>query len=483
MSRRLGLAPLAEDSNHLATVDPPDEDEKDYRTKRQCIYIAIFFLAFCAVYAISTILSEETFWCSLKTTVHHRHAWSKDYIVYRNCSSSGKSFLSIPEMNPKMRLVYIYEESLLECESVLVDAAVCFMKRGSLTSVRCLPKFMIVGFMKGGTGAYMSALQDVGTFTAGKGIWNKEKKTPSREMHFFDSVCEERPCTWMSYLEGFPQTDIRNLSITFDKTPSYSQKDLYLYRIRKILPSIKLIFILRDPVVRAISGFRHHCRHGRYFQSLVSGKRKIVNSLFYSASYLETGKFTKIAAPCSAREMLDYYDGLLNTLPSRLSYGSEEHQELDIGLYGRHIRTAVEIFGNSSVFLVLNENFRATSANVISDTLSFLNIDNDLGSSQEKSHCKAISENKIKTTSNLPSKFKFLCNLLWRYAISFSKGTNDLVLEDYESKFVKKKSSESVNVLVYKLKLFYRTDTLKLVSFLKMVYPSKEYSDVIELWL
>jgi hypothetical protein len=36
--------------------------------------------------------------------------------------------------------------------------------------------------------------------------------------------------------------------------------------MHSILPSAKLIILLRDPVKRAVSEFRHHCRHGRYIR-------------------------------------------------------------------------------------------------------------------------------------------------------------------------------------------------------------------------
>ena len=37
-------------------------------------------------------------------------------------------------------------------------------------------------------------------------------------------------------------------------------------QMHSILPSAKLIILLRDPVKRAVSEFRHHCRHGRYIR-------------------------------------------------------------------------------------------------------------------------------------------------------------------------------------------------------------------------
>jgi hypothetical protein len=44
------------------------------------------------------------------------------------------------------------------------------------------------------------------------------------------------------------------------------RKKVYLERIMYILPRVKLIVILRDPAIRAISGFNHNCHHGRYIR-------------------------------------------------------------------------------------------------------------------------------------------------------------------------------------------------------------------------
>ena len=75
-------------------------------------------------------------------------------IEYITCSIFSKDIYRNSTANKK-RIVYIYENELNECKSVSVDANVCFMKRNSINTMKCLPLFIIVGVMKSGTGALM----------------------------------------------------------------------------------------------------------------------------------------------------------------------------------------------------------------------------------------------------------------------------------------------------------------------------------------
>jgi len=51
---------------------------------------------------------------------------------------------------------------------------------------------------------------------------------------------------------------------TFEKTPDYMPNATAMRALRGVLPSAKLVFLLRNPTSRAYSAFHHHCRRGRF---------------------------------------------------------------------------------------------------------------------------------------------------------------------------------------------------------------------------
>jgi hypothetical protein len=88
-------------------------------------------------------------------------------------------------------------------------------------------------------------------------------------------------------------------------------------------------------------------------------------------------------------------------------------------------------------------------------------------------------------SSNLQAVAKLVWTFLWRLSVRISKGTNDLLLEDYESSYIFNKKSNAVLLLVEKLKELYRPGNSKLLIFLQSVYPSKrkQFAENIGLWL
>lgn len=151
--------------------------------------------------------------------------------------------------------------------------------------LRCLPSFMIIGAMKCGTGELMKWLQLHPKLRLGTGAGDK------REIHYFTSTVSNnnknkraasssatvRPnsvseidmgtsAKLLEYAQFFPEftaTQARE-TYTFEKSPDYIRDHNALRTIRSLLPSVKLVLLLRNPAHRALSEFSHHCRHGRY---------------------------------------------------------------------------------------------------------------------------------------------------------------------------------------------------------------------------
>lgn len=153
--------------------------------------------------------------------------------------------------------------------------------------IRCLPSFLIVGAMKAGTGVLMSSLNQHPLLQSGHGVGGKN------EVHFFGSAAAKalslkqeiplataaatatssaaasagandlatRTCPWVQYALHFPPS---KGIYTFDKSPDILRVPEAHAQMAAMLPSAKLLVLLRDPSTRAVSAFDHHCRHGRY---------------------------------------------------------------------------------------------------------------------------------------------------------------------------------------------------------------------------
>jgi hypothetical protein len=130
---------------------------------------------------------------------------------------------------------------------------------GALTSaLRLLPTFIIVGGQRCGTNSlyeYLAAHPGVG------------RAIPLPEVHFFD-VAWHRGLNW--YRGHFPVRVGRRARsesegprlITGESSPYYMFHPLAVPRMATVLPDIKLIALLRNPVDRAYSHYNHERLRG-----------------------------------------------------------------------------------------------------------------------------------------------------------------------------------------------------------------------------
>ncbi|WP_251941485.1 sulfotransferase domain-containing protein [Salinibacter ruber] len=111
--------------------------------------------------------------------------------------------------------------------------------------LRVLPNFMIVGTQKGGTTyLYKRLVQHPKVLSA-------EKK----EIHYFDDYYNKSTNWYRSHFPTKMQMKINNQYITGEATPYYLYDKLSPKRIASIVPNVKIIILLRNPVKRAISHY------------------------------------------------------------------------------------------------------------------------------------------------------------------------------------------------------------------------------------
>ncbi len=117
-------------------------------------------------------------------------------------------------------------------------------------SLRGLPSVLIIGTQKGGTTSLFSYLVQ------------HPDMLPSlrKEVHYFD-FHYARGLRW--YRGHFPYAHRLRRSLTLDATPYYPSHPLGPERAARLLPQVKLIAALRNPVDRALSHYQHEVRGGR----------------------------------------------------------------------------------------------------------------------------------------------------------------------------------------------------------------------------
>lgn len=124
--------------------------------------------------------------------------------------------------------------------------------------LRAFPAFIIIGAQRSGTTSLYSYL-----------VSHPQVVAPLRkEVHYFD-LNYRRGLRW--YRSFFPLcTDLRpksvastHLSQTGEASPYYLFHPLVPLRVARDLPSVRLVVILRHPVERAYSHYRHEVAQGR----------------------------------------------------------------------------------------------------------------------------------------------------------------------------------------------------------------------------
>lgn len=134
-----------------------------------------------------------------------------------------------------------------------------------------LPDFIIIGAMKAGTSTLHSNLQ------LHPEIGMSRLKEPQYFSKYYD-----RPINW--YKDQFDNSK----RINGESTPAYSWNHFYPEvpeRIKKTLPSAKLIYVLRDPIDRIISHLHHDLYRDRF-------KIENVNDVvLQDLQYISTSKY------------------------------------------------------------------------------------------------------------------------------------------------------------------------------------------------
>jgi hypothetical protein len=117
--------------------------------------------------------------------------------------------------------------------------------------LRGLPSALIIGAQRSGTTSLFNYLAD-----------HPDVLPPlGKEIHYFD-LHFARGVRW--YRGRFPFSHrLRRPALTIDASPYYLLHPLAPERAARLLPDVKLVAVLRNPVERALSHYQHEVRDGR----------------------------------------------------------------------------------------------------------------------------------------------------------------------------------------------------------------------------
>ena len=202
---------------------------------------------------------------------------------------------------------------------------------------RRLPDFIIIGAMKAGTSSLYSYLvQHTGI-----------KPSLIKELHYFNRYYHERSLVW--YRSFFPLRD-GGTWLTGEATPAYLYYPETAERIHTLVPQVRLIVLLRNPVDRAISHYFHMVRQGRETLPLMEALEQEEERL------------------SEERERMASDNNYFSTAYGWYSYKRR-------GKYVEQLKRYWNYFDRSQMLILKSEDFFTQPDPILQNTFEFLGVD------------------------------------------------------------------------------------------------------------
>ncbi len=199
------------------------------------------------------------------------------------------------------------------------------------------PDFIIVGAQRAGSTSLHACLMQHPQIVSAAG----------KELHFFD-LNYGRGASW--YRLQFPRRcRLAGNRITGEATPYYLFHPRVPGRIHRLLPGVKLIALLRNPVDRAVSHFLHETRRKR-----------------------ETLPFDQALRVEAAR-----LEPELRMMEADEFYHSEAHHRFAYqarGLYAEQLERYFRFFPRDQILALCSEEFFADPGRTLKDVFAFLGV-------------------------------------------------------------------------------------------------------------
>lgn len=222
------------------------------------------------------------------------------------------------------------------------------------------PDFLIIGSQKCGTTSLFSYLKKHPL------ILTSQKK----ELHFFNDNYE-KGVDW--YKAQFPNK-LNDQILIGEATPGYLYCPYTPERVAKLLPNAKLIVLLRNPVDRAWSHYKHYKRKS------MDKQLNFEQAINYEIEEVKNKKSKKLK---SSKYKGSYY---------RSSYVKR-------GIYVNQLKHWMIFFPKKQFIILKSEDFFADPDKVLSEVLAFLELP-ECHNKNYKIHNKGTSE-KIDPTTRM----------------------------------------------------------------------------------
>lgn len=174
-------------------------------------------------------------------------------------------------MNLAVRLKYRKANSYEKIENKFYESGPVYLWRRITASWRTFPDFIIIGSQKcGTTSLYNYLLKHPNILSSSR-----------KEVKYFD-MCRDKDLMW--YKSQFPLKCLKKINkynISGEATPDYFFFNDIPEIMFNILPNVKLILVLRNPVERAYSQYNYSVKRGfedlDFFDALKEEESRITN--------------------------------------------------------------------------------------------------------------------------------------------------------------------------------------------------------------
>lgn len=221
--------------------------------------------------------------------------------------------------------------------------------RNLTVGTRILPNFLIIGYLKTGTTSlYDYLIQHPQIISASR-----------KEVHFFDGYYH-RGINW--YKSNFAtifykkrlEMKLKSNVITGEATPNYVYFPDAENRIKKIIPDVKIIVILRNPIERAYSDYNYRKKLGR---------GKLENVSFEQAVREEIERFSD-PKNNFIDDLMDDYKGSDTRLPF-----------VHLGIYMSTIKKWFDVFKKEQILVLQTEELEENPEKVVKRVFEFLGLE------------------------------------------------------------------------------------------------------------
>ncbi len=234
--------------------------------------------------------------------------------------------------------------------------------RGISSPLRLLPDFLIIGTQRGGTTSLYHYLQAHPSVYA----------AATKDTHFFDKKFH-KGVGW--YRAHFPTRMVRTYAqrfrqppfVTGEASPSYLFYPHAPKRVATVLPQVKLIVLLRNPVSRAYSQYYHAIELGH-----------------------ETLSFEESLEREEERTAKEYE--LMLTDEYYYSHAYKHQSYLSRGIYVDQLQSWLALFPREQFLILKSEEFYADPAATLKQVLAFLGLP-EVALPDRKQHYKQYNNN------------------------------------------------------------------------------------------